>query len=275
MYCREGSKTIMTRQLATTVALAATLFSAGAYSPSQLSMVRNSCSNSDAKIVIPSSSSRRGFISQSVAFALGSATASIAASNLETLDNNISIGGVANAVGPVKIDLVNPTYNAAPCPPSKPIPGEKAMKGMRGLCVTVKAELDENAPKDLDKVGVYGYVNDATTSESVLANNPDSGTDAGQFAIIPKITTTDKNVEFEFIAAVPREKDISVYEDGIGPLEFKSLRIVSFPGGQQYGAINPCEMNEFSDECEAWEEENGPYKKGEFMTKSNPRTKGR
>ncbi len=60
--------------------------------------------------------------------------------------------------------------------------------------------------QDLDKVGVYGYVNDATTSESVLANNPDSGTDAGQFAIIPKITTTDKNVEFEFIAAVPKEK---------------------------------------------------------------------
>ncbi|KAL7473234.1 hypothetical protein ACHAXS_013654 [Conticribra weissflogii] len=263
----------MTRQFATTAALAATILTASAYSSSKIYMARNSCVN-NAEIAIPSSSSRRGFLAQSVAFALGSATACIAASNLNTL-GNISAGGVANAVGPVKIDLLNPTYTAAPCPPSKPIPGEKAMKGMRGLCVTVKAELDENAPKDLDKVGVYGYVNDATTSESVLANNPDSGTDAGQFAIIPKITTTDKNVEFEFIAAVPKEKDISKYEDGIGPLEFKSLRIVSFPGGQQYGAINPCEMNEFSDECEAWEEENGPYKRGEFMTKSNPRTKGR
>lgn len=70
-------------------------------------------------------------------------------------------------------------------------------------------------------------------------------------------------------------QDISQFEDGIGPLEFKSLRIISFPGGQQYGAINPCEMNEFSDECDAWQEENGPYVKGEYMVKSNPRTKGR
>jgi hypothetical protein len=70
-------------------------------------------------------------------------------------------------------------------------------------------------------------------------------------------------------------QDISQFEDGIGPLEFKSLRIISFPGGQQFGAINPCEMNEFSDECDAWEQENGPYVKGEYMVKSNPRTKGR
>ena len=104
--------------------------------------------------------------------------------------------------------------------------------------------------KDLEKVGIYGYVDDALSSESVLANNPDSGTDAGQFAIIPEIKTTDKQIEFEFIAAVPMEKDISKFEDGIGPLSFKSLRIVSFPGGQQYGAISPCEMNEFSSECE-------------------------
>lgn len=149
------------------------------------------------------------------------------------------------------------------------------MKGMRGLCVQVKAELAENSPKVLDKVGVYGYVDDALTSESVLANNPDSGTDAGQFAMIPSISTTDKKIEFEFIAAVPMEKDVSKFEDGIGPLTFKSLRIISFPGGQQFGAISPCEMNEFSEECEAWEAENGPYQRGEFIMKSNPRTKGR
>lgn len=145
---------------------------------------------------------------------------------------------------------------------------------MRGLCVTVKAELAENSPKELDKVGVYGYVDDSITAESVLANNPDSGTDAGQFAMIPTISTTDKKIEFEFIAAVPMEKDLSQFEDGIGPLAFKSLRVISFPGGQQYGAISPCEFNEFSEECEVWEEENGPYKKADFMIKSNPRTKG-
>jgi hypothetical protein len=70
-------------------------------------------------------------------------------------------------------------------------------------------------------------------------------------------------------------KDTSEFTNGIAPLDFLSLRVISFPGGQQYGTINPCEMNEFSDECEAWEEENGEYVKGDFMIKSNPRTKGR
>jgi len=181
----------------------------------------------------------------------------------------------ANAIGPVKVNIVNPVYTAAPCPPSKPIPGEKAMKGMRGLCVTVKADLANAPEKDLEKVGVYGFVTDGFTGDSVLANNPDLSTDAGQFAMIETVTTTTKNVEFEFVAAVPMEKDIKQYDNGIGPLNFESLRLVSFPGGQQYGAISPCEMNEFSAECEEWEEENGPYKRGDFMVKSNARTKGR
>lgn len=252
------------------------------YAPARLHMTVPSPS-SDRASIPPSSasssspSSRRGFVSKGVAFALGTTTASLAAgvATGPGSDGNFGAVGAANAVGPVKIDVVNPTYTAAPCPKDKPIPGEKAMKGMRGLCVQVKAELAENSPKELDKVGVYGYVDDAVTSESVLANNPDSGTDAGQFAMIPTISTTDKKIEFEFIAAVPMEKDVSQYEDGIGPLSFKSLRVISFPGGQQYGAISPCEMNEFSDECEAWEAENGPYEKQAYMIKSNPRTKGR
>ena len=245
------------------------------YAPprSQMKVEPPSSSSNDAI-----ASSRRSFVSKSVAFALGTASASSIASLSgvgHSGDSNLSVGGTAEAIGPIKIDIVNPSYVAAPCPKDKPIPGEKAMKGMRGLCVQVQAELAENSPRDLEKVGIYGYVDDAESTESVLANNPDSGTDAGQFAIIPEIKKTDKKIEFEFIAAVPMEKDISKYEDGIGPLNFKSLRIVSFPGGQQYGAISPCEMNEFSSECEEWEEENGPYQRGEFMTKSNPRTKGR
>lgn len=233
--------------------------------------------------------SRRRFVTQGIAFALGSATASVMAENIvstvvnrnnnnnNNLDSKylISAGGIANAVGPVKINIINPTYTASPCPKDKPIPGEKAMKGMRPMCVQVQAELAENSPKDLVDGGVYGYVDDATTSESVLANNPDSGTDAGQFAMIPSISTTDKTVSFEFIAAVPMEKDLSQFTNGIGPLQFKSLRVISFPGGQQFGAISPCEMNEFSDECEVWEKDNGPYVKAEYMVKSNSRTKGR
>lgn len=181
----------------------------------------------------------------------------------------------AEAIGPVKLVLDVKDYSARICPPDRPIPGEKAMKGMRGLCVTVKADLVDQSPKDLEKVGVYGFVVDAKTGDSVLANNPDLSTDAGQFAMIETITPKTNSVEFEFIAAVPMEKDLTKYENGIGELGFEGLRVVSFPGGQQYGAVSPCEMNEFSVECEEWEEENGPYVKGNFMMKSNTRTKGR
>jgi hypothetical protein len=111
----------------------------------------------------------------------------------------------AQAIGPVKINLLNPTYSAKPCPKDKPIPGEKAMKGMRGLCVTVTVDL-ENAPeKPLELVGVYGFVTAGGTGESVLANNPDGGTDAGQFAMVPEVKPGDKTLQFEFVAAVPQE----------------------------------------------------------------------
>eukprot|EP00549_Striatella_unipunctata_P020457 CAMPEP_0118704504 /NCGR_PEP_ID=MMETSP0800-20121206/19275_1 /TAXON_ID=210618 ORGANISM="Striatella unipunctata, Strain CCMP2910" /NCGR_SAMPLE_ID=MMETSP0800 /ASSEMBLY_ACC=CAM_ASM_000638 /LENGTH=171 /DNA_ID=CAMNT_0006606407 /DNA_START=189 /DNA_END=704 /DNA_ORIENTATION=- len=171
--------------------------------------------------------------------------------------------------------MKNPVYTAQPCPKNRPIPGEKAMKGMRGLCVTVNAELVDTAPKELEKVGVYGFVVDGISGDSVLANNPDLSTDAGQFAMIENIGTQDKKVQFEFVAAVPMEKDLTQYEDGIGPLSFEGLKVISFPGGQQYGAISPCEMDEFSMECEDWEKENGPYQRGNYMMERNARTKGR
>jgi hypothetical protein len=100
----------------------------------------------------------------------------------------------ANAIGPVKISLTPLSYNAVPCPKSKPIPGQMAMRGMRGLCVTVQAKLDEQSPKNLNKVGVYGFVTDGETGDSVLANNPDLSTDAGQFAMIESITSSDEKV---------------------------------------------------------------------------------
>jgi len=228
-----------------------------AYTP----MIRNEVVSSDSV-----ASNRRAFFSKAAAVTLGTITASKLSPQL---------GGEAQAVGPIKLNLLNPIYSAKPCPKDKPIPGEKAMKGMRGLCVSVEATLEDFSPKELDKVGVYGFITDAVTGDSVLANNPDLSTDAGQFTIVDLVTTTDKTVLFEFVAAVPMEKDISQEENGIGKLKFGSLRLVSYPGGQQYGSISPCEMNEFSQECEDWEETNGEYTKGNFMIKSNSRTKGR
>ena len=113
------------------------------------------------------------------------------------------------------------------------------MKGMKGLCVTVNADLLDTPPKDLEKVGVYGFVRDGASGDSVLANNPDLNTDAGQFAMIESIKASDKKIQFEFIAAVPKDRDLSQYDNGIGPLDFESLRVISYPGGQQFGAISP------------------------------------
>lgn len=131
--------------IALTVLASSASFSAvHGYAPARLHMSAPSPLNSNS--IASSSSSRRGFVSKSIAFALGTTTASLVNTNSMN-NNNLSTGGVANAVGPIKISLVNPTYTAAPCPKDKPIPGEKAMKGMRGLCVQVKAELAENSPK--------------------------------------------------------------------------------------------------------------------------------
>ena len=67
-------------------------------------------------------------------------------------------------------------------------------------------DMKEQSPKDLEKVGVYGYVTYDDSGESVLANNPDLSTDAGQFAMIEAVSTKDKSLKFEFIAAIPKNK---------------------------------------------------------------------
>lgn len=83
-------------------------------------------------------------------------------SGVATVSGMIAVASVkpkeAQAIGPVRIDLLNPKYSAVPCPKDKPIPGEKAMKGMRPMCVSVEVSLDSIPEKDLEKVGVYGFV---------------------------------------------------------------------------------------------------------------------
>ena len=59
----------------------------------------------------------------------------------------------------------------------------------QGLCVTVEVDLEESPDKDLELVGVYGFVTDKGSGESVLANNPDLSTDAGMFAFVALIVS--------------------------------------------------------------------------------------
>ena len=66
--------------------------------------------------------------------------------------------------------------------------------------------MDSQVPKDLEKVGVYGFVSYGESGESVLANNPDMSTDAGQFALVESVSSKDTKLRFEFIAAIPKER---------------------------------------------------------------------
>lgn len=82
--------------------------------------------NHDASVVCHAeghSPSRRTFLGTSAALVAGAA---------------FSKPQPAQAVGPVKIDLKNPVYTAIPCPKERPMPGQMAMKGMKGMCVTGK-----------------------------------------------------------------------------------------------------------------------------------------
>jgi hypothetical protein len=61
----------------------------------------------------------------------------------------------ASAIGPIFcINLKNPTYTAVPCPKDKPIPHQMAIRDLKGMCITVNADLAKLAPKDLEKIGL-------------------------------------------------------------------------------------------------------------------------
>ena len=98
-------------------------------------------------------------------------------------------------------------------------------------------------------MGVYGFVTDSDTGESVLANNPDLRTDAGQFAMIETVTPQDKTVVFDFVAAIPRDKVSSCagwdleMEPGDGNLIFVLLKKEHYAVREWY---RPSDLWEFA-----------------------------
>eukprot|EP00953_Heterococcus_sp_UTEX-ZZ885_P026455 14279-Heterococcus_DN1.PRE.7 len=98
----------------------------------------------------------------------------------------------AEAIGPVNIRLTNPTYAQYTCPPKTQIPGQKAGAGLRPVCVKVTAQADNPSKKEVRDPAIFGRVFDEDGT-SVVANNPDGGTDAGQFAIIEGVVAPGKS----------------------------------------------------------------------------------
>lgn len=150
----------------------------------------------------------------------------------------------AAALGPVKMLLSEPEYHSVVCPPKTQVPGEKAGAGLKPVCVKVTVTADNTNKKDVKDAAVFGFVLDEDNT-SVVANNPDGASDAGQFAIIANIPVGVSRVSFQFVAAIEPQENFDLKK-----LRFKSLKAISYPGGQQYGAITECEMNPLAEECD-------------------------
>ncbi|CAM9815824.1 unnamed protein product [Ectocarpus fasciculatus] len=155
-----------------------------------------------------------------------------------------SVPDEAAAFGPIKMELTEPEYASVVCPPKTQVPGEKAGAGLKPVCVKVTVTANNPSPKEVVDAAVFGFVFDED-STSVVANNPDGASDAGQFAIIDKIPKGSSRVSFQFVAAIEPDEDFSLKK-----LKFKSLKAISYAGGQQYGAITECEMNPLAAECD-------------------------
>ncbi|CAN0550611.1 unnamed protein product, partial [Ectocarpus sp. 8 AP-2014] len=77
-----------------------------------------------------------------------------------------------------------------------------------GVPLQVTVTANNPSPKEVVDAAVFGFVFDED-STSVVANNPDGASDAGQFAIIDKIPKGSSRVSFQFVAAIEPDEDFS------------------------------------------------------------------
>ena len=174
---------------------------------------------------------------------------------LATAALSLSLSPLASlAFGPETIELTNMRYEDTNkkvgeiCAgrPLKP-PGEKVAAVLLPKCVAVTATASSKSKKDVKDAAVYGYVKTAT-GDSAIANNPDFRSDAGQFAMIPKVPPGSTDVAFEFVAVIPDSKG------DLGSLVFEGLKAVSYPGGARMATFTACEMDSLSDACDGEQE---------------------
>lgn len=156
------------------------------------------------------------------------------------LSNNPALG-----FGPINMDLQITDYHQVDlCNGKKPVlPGQKAVEGLFPVCIEVEADIiNPEKSKSLTDVSVYGYVKEDAAGNSVLANNPDFRSDAGQYAMIDKVAPGRSHIKYQFVAAVsndPKEKPIP-------KLTFFNSKAVSFPGGAKFRPLDICEMDPFA-----------------------------
>ena len=153
----------------------------------------------------------------------------------------------AQSIGPVNVELLVKEYAEVDCPPELAAGriggslGAAASKGVKQRCIRVKVSGLNPSKSALIDSAVFGRVfNDQ--GNSIVANNQDGRTDAGQFAMIPKIPPGESEFEFIFVSTDSRGTQF-------GNLRFESLKAISYPGGDRYRVYNPCEQNPAMEGC--------------------------
>ncbi len=160
------------------------------------------------------------------------------------------------AFGPVEMkDFKIKKYdNVELCDGKKPImPGQKAMEGLYPACIEVEATLTNPNDKTYKDVSVYGMVKENEAGNSVLPNNPDFSTDAGQYAMIKKVPPGEQDIKFQFVIATTKNP---LKGEKIPDLTFFNQKVVSMPGGNKFVPLDECEIDPRADGCEDNERDN-------------------
>jgi hypothetical protein len=156
----------------------------------------------------------------------------------------------AQAFGPTEVVLSDLSYKQVElCNGQKPImPGQKAMEGLYPTCIEVEAEATNPSGKLLKDVAVYGFIKEKDAGNSVLPNNPDFRSDAGQYAMINQVPPGGGKVKFQFVAATVAN---TAKGDTLPGLIFFNTKAVAYPGGNKFKALDPCEIDPRADGCNA------------------------
>ena len=159
----------------------------------------------------------------------------------------------AHAFGPVEIPLkvigykeVTPLCNGQKIT----MPGQKAMEGLYPSCIEVEALVNNPSSDTLKDVSVYGFVKENIAGNSVLPNNPDFKSDAGQFAMIKSVAPGESKVTFQFVVAIQQDTKKG---EALPPIEIFKQKAISFPGGTKFAPLSNCELDPRS--CDDGEED--------------------
>lgn len=155
--------------------------------------------------------------------------------------------------GPVNVGLEILSYKPVDlCNGQKPImPGMKAAEGLFPACIEVEVNVNNPESKPLTDVSIYGFVKDNDAGNSVLPNNPDFKSDAGQYAMLKTVPPGQSKLAYQFVAAVTTDPKKSP----LPTLTFFKTKAISFPGGAKFKPLDICEIDPRADGCDGDEDE--------------------